>query len=358
MKFRKIVTPLLALALTLPLAASAAASYRDVLDTPARDSAFAAKSLLNGVANAGQRIVAVGQRGHIIYSDDGGKTWLQAKVPVSSDLVAVSFPTPAKGWAVGHDGVVLHTADGGATWVRQLDGRRAGQLMADYYTAKAGSGALGSPDAAAGLVSEAERIAAQGAENSFLDVWFADENNGFIVGAFNLLFRTTDGGKTWEPWFHRTDNPNRLHLYAIRQVGGNLYLAGEQGLVLKLDQATGKFSALGTGYKGSFFGITGSGDAVMVFGLRGNVFRSVDGGKNWQKVATGLQDAVTGAADCGERRLILVSQAGRMLVSDDGGESFRQVKQEQPAPASAVACLGKDAAMIAGARGVRAQAIQ
>ncbi len=188
MKFRKIVTPLLALALTLPLAASAAASYRDVLDTPARDSAFAAKSLLNGVANAGQRIVAVGQRGHIIYSDDGGKTWLQAKVPVSSDLVAVSFPTPAKGWAVGHDGVVLHTADGGATWVRQLDGRRAGQLMADYYTAKAGSGALGSPDAAAGLVSEAERIAAQGAENSFLDVWFADENNGFIVGAFNLTF--------------------------------------------------------------------------------------------------------------------------------------------------------------------------
>ncbi len=132
MTFRKIVPPLVAFVLTLPLAASAAASYRDVLDTPARDSAFAAKSLLNGVANAGQRIVAVGQRGHIVLSDDGGKTWTQAKVPVSSDLVAVYFPTPAKGWAVGHDGIVLHSADSGATWTRQLDGRSAGELMAAY----------------------------------------------------------------------------------------------------------------------------------------------------------------------------------------------------------------------------------
>ena len=358
MKFRKIVPPLVALVLTLPLAASAAANYRDVLDTPARDSAFAAKSLLNGVANAGQRIVAVGQRGHIVYSDDGGKTWLQAKVPVSSDLVAVAFPTPAKGWAVGHDGVVLHTADGGATWVRQLDGRSAGQLMANYYRAKAGSGALGGSEAATALVGEAERFAAQGAENSFLDVWFADENNGFIVGAFNLIFRTTDGGGAWEPWFHRTENPNRLHLYAIRKAGGGLYIAGEQGTVLKLDAAGEKFVPLDTGYKGTFFGISGSGDAVTVFGLRGHAFRSTDGGKTWQKTATNLPDGITGAASCGPSRLLLVSQSGKLLVSDDAGATFRPVKIEQPSPATAVACLGDGGAVIAGTRGIRVQAIQ
>lgn len=33
-------------------------------------------------------------------------------MPVSSDLVAVSFPDAANGWAVGHDGVVLKTSDG------------------------------------------------------------------------------------------------------------------------------------------------------------------------------------------------------------------------------------------------------
>lgn len=358
MFIRKITRPLAALVLTLPLAALAADGFRDVLDTPARESAFASKSLLNGVASTGKRVVAVGQRGHIVYSDDAGKSWVQAKVPVTSDLVAVAFPTPEKGWAVGHDGVVLNSADGGATWSKQLDGRSAGQLMATFYAAQADKGALGSPETAAALVEEAKRIGAQGSENPFLDVWFADENNGFIVGAFNLIFRTGDGGKTWEPWFHRTENPNRLHLYAIRQVGGGLYVAGEQGLVLMLDSASGKFSKLDTGYKGSFFGVTGSEGAAMVFGLRGNAFRSVDGGRKWQKVETGLQDGITGAASCDERRLVLVSQSGRMLVSDNGGESFRPVKLDKPAPASAVACQGKDNAVIAGAQGVRAQAIQ
>ncbi len=357
MKLRKIVPPLVSLVLALPLAATAAGSFRDALDVPARESAFAARSLLNGVAQAGKRTVAVGQRGHIVYSDDGGKTWVQAKVPVSSDLVAVSFPTPAKGWAVGHDGVVLHSSDGGETWVRQLDGRSAGQLMANYYKAKAEAGALGNPDAAAALVAEAERIAAQGAENSFLDVWFADENNGFIVGSFNLIFRTSDGGASWEPWFHRTENPNRLHLYAIRKANGGLYIAGEQGTVLKLDAAGGRFVALDTGYKGTFFGVAGSGDSVTVYGLRGHAFRSTDGGKTWHKTATNLPDGITGAASCSATRLLLVSQSGRLLVSDDAGATFRAVKVDQPSPATAVACLG-DNAVIAGTRGVRVQAIQ
>lgn len=357
MDLRKIFLPLAALTLVLPLPASAD-GFRDALDTPAQQSPFAAKSLLNGVTTAGKRAVAVGQRGHIVYSDDAGKSWQQAQVPVSSDLVAVTFPTPEQGWAVGHDGIVLHSADGGATWTRQLDGRGVGKVMTDFYAAQSAKGSLGSPDDAAALVDEAGRIAAQGAENPFLDVWFEDENNGFIVGAFNLIFRTADGGKTWEPWYYRTANPNRLHFYAVRQIGNTLYLVGEQGMVQKLDAASGRFVALDTGYKGTFFGITGSDTAVIVHGLRGHAFRSVDGGNTWQKIETGLQDGITGSAACNARRIVLVSQSGRMLLSDNGGENFRPVKLDQAVPASAVACLGKDVSVIAGARGVSAQAIQ
>ena len=357
MNIRQIILPLVALTLALPLVATAE-GFRDMLDTPARPSPFAAKSLLNGVASAGNRVVAVGQRGHIVYSDDGGKAWSQALVPVSSDLVAVAFPTPEQGWAVGHDGIVLHSADSGATWTRQLDGRGLGKIMSDYYGALAAKGGLGSPEAAAALIDEAGRIGGQGAENSFLDVWFADADNGFIVGAFNLIFRTADGGKSWEPWYHRTANPNRLHLYAMRKVGNALYIVGEQGLVQKLDAATGRFVALDTGYKGTFFGVTGSDAAVVVHGLRGHAFRSVDGGGSWQKIETGLQDGITGSAACGDRRLVMVSQAGRMLVSDNDGQSFRLLKLDQAVPASAVTCLGKAVSVIAGARGVRAQRIQ
>jgi len=335
--------------------AVAGGNFQDVLDVPARDSGLAAKTLLNGLAAAGKRLVAVGQRGHVVYSDDGGQIWRQAKVPVTADLVAVSFPTPQRGWAVGHDGVVLHSADAGATWTKQLDGRSAGRIMLAYYQAQADKGLLGSADDAARLVGEAGRVAAQGADNPFLDVWFADDNNGFIVGAFNLIFRTTDGGKNWEPWFHRTDNPSRLHLYAVRGVGADVYATGEQGLLLKLDHASGRFRALGTPYKGTYFGVVGDSDAVLVFGLRGNAFRSTDGGSTWQRVDTGVQEGLTGAAVVGAGKLVLVSQSGRVLVSNDGGAHFAPLKLERMTPASAVFPAGNGAVAIAGARGVRIQ---
>ena len=116
--------------------------------------------------------IAVGQRGHVLYSDDAGKTWRQADVPVSSDLVAVHFPSASAGWAVGHDGVVLHSADGGATWTRQFDGRALGAVLVDYYTRAAAGASAADAKRAERLLAEARRFAEQGAENPFLDVWF------------------------------------------------------------------------------------------------------------------------------------------------------------------------------------------
>ena len=343
---------LAALVLLLPLGASAA-GFVDVLDTPAAETPLAAKTLLNGMAQAGQRLVAVGQRGLIIYSDDRGQNWTQAKVPLSADLVAVSFPTLQLGWAVGHDGVVLHSADAGASWVRQLDGRELGRQLLAYYTAEAAKGTLGTAEESAALVEEARRAAAQGADNPLLDVWFADALHGYVVGAFNLILSTEDGGKHWQPVGHLTDNPNRLHFYAVRGIGDALYLAGEQGLVLRRDAGTTRFRALETPYKGSYFGITGSRNAVLVYGLRGNAYRSGDGGASWQKVETGVQDALTAASRFGNQGLVLVSQSGNVLLSRDAGASFAPQRVEQATPAAAVLAVGQHTLVIAGARGVR-----
>ena len=71
-------------ALVLALPTVSVAGFADVLDTPADTSALASKALLNGLATAGKRMIAVGQRGHVVYSDDSGASWQQARVPVSS----------------------------------------------------------------------------------------------------------------------------------------------------------------------------------------------------------------------------------------------------------------------------------
>lgn len=335
--------------------------YQDVLDVPSIKSALAAKSLLNGITMAGNRLVCVGQRGHIVYSDDQGKTWLQADVPVSSDLVAVQFPTPVQGWAVGHDGVVLHSSNGGATWVKQLDGRSAAKVLASYYGyEEVDQQTAGKPE---GIVDdrfkdEIKRFVDEGPDKPFLDVWFENELTGYIIGAFNLIFRTTDGGKTWEPWLDRTENPMQLHLHAMQLIDDDLFICGEQGLVMKLDRQMARFRAVDVPYNGTFFGLTGKPGATIVFGLRGNVFLSRDGGSNWQKIETNLEVGITGGTVTADGKIVLVSQGGHVLVSSNDGASFNQITIDSPFPATGVIASGNDTVTLIGFSGNAVQKIK
>ncbi len=327
-------------------ALAATQSFADPLDTPAVRSPLAARALINGLAQAGKRLVAVGQRGHIVYSDDGGKNWSQAAVPLASDLVAVHFPTPELGWAVGHDGVVLHSVDGGASWSKQLDGRAAAFLLNEQVSKD--------PRATDAQRADAQRMVQQGPDKPFLDVWFEDRNNGYVVGAFNLIFHTADGGRTWQSWADRTDNPSAFHLNAIRAVGGDLYIVGEQGLVLRLNREQGRFQAQATPYRGTYFGLAGQGDALLVYGLRGNAYRSTDRGASWNKVETGLQVGLTASALAPDGRLLLVSQAGQVLVSADAGATFARLPTPPGGPVSAA--LAADGQLVlGGVRGLRQQ---
>jgi len=346
----------LSLALLLP-AGSQAADFVDTLDLPAVHSDLASRHLLIDVARAGQRFVAVGQRGHILYSDDDGRSWQQASVPVSSDLTAVDFPTPEQGWAVGHDGVVLHSHDGGATWQRQLDGRQIGRLMLEYYSAQAQ--AQPEDPIYAQLVEEAQRLDAEGADKPFLDVWFETEQSGYIVGAFDLIFHTADGGRSWVPLQHAVDNPYALHLTAIAPAGKDLYVVGEQGLLLKLDRARGRFVALESPYEGSFFGLLGGSDGVVLaYGLRGHAFRSTDGGATWKPVETGTSISLTASASDPRGRLFLFSQAGQALISQDNGVSFQALKSNRIAPIAGAVTGDDDSLILVGNQGVRRFPIQ
>ena len=336
------------IALAMLAAAPAHAAWRDVLDTPAQRSPLAERGLLAGLARAGDRLVAVGQRGHVLVSDAAGQRWQQADVPASADLVAVHFPTPRQGYACGHDGLVLGSRDGGQTWQRLLDGRTAGAAMDAYYKRQQ------DPKFAA-AAKEAERFAAQGAENPWLDCWFSDEKTGFVVGAFGQVLHTADGGASWTPWLHAVDNPKGLHLYAVRGIGADVWIAGEQGLLLKLDREAQRFKAVELPYKGTLFGIVGHERALLVHGLRGTALRSVDGGRSWQPVATGLQVGLPAATLDARGRFVLVSQAGHALASADDGASFTPLANPRPLPAAAVAAL-PGALVLAGPRGLQSLA--
>jgi photosystem II stability/assembly factor-like uncharacterized protein len=291
-------------------------------------SVHAAQSVMLSVARAGSRLVAVGERGLVLLSDDGGTQWRQVAVPTSATLAAVKFATPQAGWAVGHYGVVLATRDGGLTWQRQFDGVRAAALAQEAALARqaalAASGAAPAETArAARAVTEAARLVADGPDKPFLDLYFSDERHGFIVGAYNLLFETDDGGVTWRPRLDALDNPKGNHLYAITGSGRLLYIAGEQGVLFRSDDAGRSFTRLSSAYAGSWFALALLPDGgVVAAGLRGNAYRSSDQGASWERAAGLPPVSILSLAVAPDRTLWLGNQAGQLFRSLDGGQNF------------------------------------
>ncbi|MRV75017.1 glycosyl hydrolase, partial [Duganella sp. FT92W] len=312
-----------------------------VLTQPAIQSAKAGAAAMLAVTRAGKRLVAVGERGIVLLSDDDGVHWRQAATPVQVSLAAVQFVTPELGWAAGHLGVVLRTTDGGRTWTRQLDGVQAAAAMAR---------AAATPDAA----RAAAQMQEDGPDKPFLDLHFTDERNGYAVGAYNLLFRTTDGGASWQPWQEHAANPKSLHLYAMRAAGAALYVAGEQGTLLRSLDGGASFEALATPYKGSYFGLLAApGGELVAYGLRGNAWWSGDQGRSWRQVETGLQQSLTAGIVLADGSLALLSQGGDILLSRDAGRTFARAPVSQPLPAAALAQAADGALIVAGLRGVQ-----
>ncbi|PTB91486.1 photosystem I reaction center subunit IV, partial [Marinobacter sp. Z-F4-2] len=214
--------------------APAAFALADIIETPARPTDLAPDNLLTDATRVGDRIVAVGERGHIIYSDDEGKSWVQGEVPVSVTLTAIDFGSDTHGWAVGHSGVVLHTSDAGATWSLQIDGIRAMELAIESREEQIASMEERIEEAPEeekedlewaldDLYFALENIQADmdiGPVNPLLDVWFENENRGFVVGAYGMFLRTMDGGETWKDWAPRINNRQNFHLNGITRITG------------------------------------------------------------------------------------------------------------------------------------------
>src|ERR1019366_5309785 len=86
----------------------------------ARINPYASEEMILGATYADKRLIAVGDHGTILLSDDDGKKFRQAKsVPTRATLNSVSFANKSIGWAAGHWGTILKTTDGGDTWTLQ-----------------------------------------------------------------------------------------------------------------------------------------------------------------------------------------------------------------------------------------------
>jgi photosystem II stability/assembly factor-like uncharacterized protein len=298
----------------------------DVLSRPATQSAQALHAVMQAITRAEDRLVAVGERGTVLLSDDNGIRWRQVAVPVNSTLTAVQF-VGQQGWAVGHAGVVLHSSDGGEHWALQLDGRTLAAVELNAAQRAGDERRLAS----------ARRLTSDGADKPLLALSFTDALNGIVVGAYGLALITHDGGQTWSSLMGSLPNPQGLHLYAVVQTRSQVYVAGEQGLfLLSLDHGE-HFEAVDTPYEGSYFSLAVQSDGtVLVAGLRGKVFRVLNDGRSFAEVANPLPISINDMRFVGQQ-LLLVNQAGGLLQASVDRTNLAPLALPPGAPLTAVA---------------------
>jgi photosystem II stability/assembly factor-like uncharacterized protein len=325
------------------------AAFREPLGFAAAAVRFPEQRSLLAVAVAGNRLVAVGMRGLIVASEDGGASWRQVPLALSSDLVSVVFATSQRGWACGHDGVVLTTDDGGRTWTEQLKGMDFANILLRHYEKAAAAGQSG---AAENLQSIKLSFAA-GPEQPVLGVWFDNETTGWAVSTFGMILGTTDAGKSWSPWMDQVDNVDLLHFYSIAGVAGAVYITSERGRLFKLDRARRRFVAIDTGYQGGLFGVIGTPEVLIAFGLQGTALRSKDGGATWQRLETGLRVGLNAGVALPDRRMVMVSQDGRLLVTADQGSSFQLTRVPRPGLLTGIAVAEPSQLIVVGFNGVQ-----
>ena len=298
----------------------------DSANKPAEIEPLAGSSLLLDLAVAGKRLVAVGERGHVMLSDDQGATWRQAKsVPTRALLTAVFFTDAEYGWAVGHDETILNTADGGETWIRSHFAPEAQQPL--------------------------------------LDLWFANRVSGIAVGAYGAYFTTNDGGRHWSsakfsapqaPDANEEDVPPDYHLNRIVGVGNRLYVAAEGGKLYRSDDRGASWRVLPSPYKGSFFGLVPiRGEGLLAFGLRGHLFRSADAGETWHALESHTTAMLTDGIAINDLRVVIGGLAGVLLVSADAGETFKLTQQDDRKGMSALLPGPAGTVVVAGEGGVR-----
>lgn len=312
--------------LSAPIAAAAEASEPPhSIITPQAE-----RSLLLDAAFAGDHIVAVGERGHVLRTKDGGASWRQVPVPTRAMLTAVSFHGAELGVAVGHDATVLRTVDGGRNWQRV------------YFQPEE--------------------------ERPFLDVYFHDAHNLTAVGAYGYFLESRDGGETWDPReFAAVDHgmqpvpadpgemyPEDFHFnrFVVSDTK-RWYMAAEAGNIYRTDDRGVTWQRLPSPYEGSFMGaLPMGGDRLLIYGLQGKLFLTGDAGVSWRAVATGTMATLSDAVLMGDGRVLVSGYSGALLVADPEMYEVRLIQLEERMGISSLLHLKDGNVLLFGTGGV------
>lgn len=360
----------------LSLAAQARAGEPDraaALAAPREPTPLEEDAQLHDVRFVGDRAGwAVGERGVIWHSGDGGATWQLQSSGVNCELYSVCFLTDRVGWVAGGGtapfthvpyGVLLFTRDGGATWARLEGGdeeTRAGSNPPRTPLVKGGEkgaqpllGKGGGTDERSPLAKGRNPEGRSSQRNRGNDgglprlhgVKFFSLEQGYVVGQAceahptGILF-TEDGGRTWR------DAPGpaavgwRAADFTSFDEGAVAGAQGRIGQVVDQRVVTPRLASLGT--RGLYDLVLHSGGKGCLVGDGGLNLWTENSGLVWQAAATPLPEGIRDVFDfrCVSRRgdkVWIAGQPGSAIWhTPDAGRTWKRQATGQPLPLSSL----------------------
>jgi len=210
------------------------------------------------------------QRSYLLKTEDGGGSWRRVAVAgadVDARLVRVRFADREHGWAFGEMGALFATTDGGETWARQRVPTR----------------------------------------HLLLGGAFLDARRGWLVGAGSTLLQTSDGGESW---------------LAAQLVGQQITTppAATSPASSNAPSTSKSTAAPSVRFNAVSFADARRGWAV---GGGGAIFATEDGGRTWRAQASNVSADLLDVKFFDAREGVAVGGDGTALHTSDGGRTWR-----------------------------------
>ncbi len=289
---------------------------------------------------------AVGNRGAVLHTRDGGRTWQPQPSATDATLEAVHFVDRRIGYAVGGCGrpdggpgygVILRTGDGGRSWER-LDRAETGWLRAVWADGEARGWVLGdrSPHHPAGLwrfTQAGDRLLPAGERTvpMILAASFQPDGRGIAVGPGGTCVIVRRGQLT--PQRRAVSYQGRLRGVAL---AGDRFacMVGDDATVFTSTDAGRRWVIARMDQPAEIRELLDLTDVALADDRRGwavgengrYVLRTVDGGVTWQVRPTGLSAPLRALYAIDTETVVGVGPFGLIARSEDGGLTWSAVR--------------------------------
>jgi len=336
---------------------------------------------------------AVGDKGIILKTIDGGTNWIVQKTSITFNLYSVSFTDINTGFAVGDMGTILSTTDGGKTWTEKVletpfkssyfINKNVGYLAGQSYskngiilkTTDGGNtwinkdsgisciiiNSIAFSDTSIGYaVGDSGKIfktinsgiswtaQSSGDTTTLTSVCFIDSLTGFAVSSNGKIIKTIDGGKNWI-----TSSSKNAPLNSIYFFDANTgFATGMQGTILSTTDGGKNWSKQTTNTISTLNSIifidSKTGFAVGKFG---KTLKTTDGGKTWTSTASASENDLLSVDFINTNNGLIVGLNGTILKTTDGGKTLTTLTANTSNSLNSVRMLNSNVAYIAGSNG-------